>query len=290
MKSRLYFSLTLLALQVFGAGSLAVIGVNSSPGHQTVASQLPQNPKSGTVWVNPKDGAEMVFVPAGEFEMGSEDFKGSKPVHKVVLDGYYIDRTSVTVGQYLKFCDETGHKKPVAPEFNPNWSKKNHPVVNVSYLDAQAYCEWSGTKLPTEAQWEKAAAWDDAGKKKRKFPWGDEYDGKKFWRWIASDGEENGTRPVGSFPAGESPYGLLDMAGNVWNWCNDWYDEGFYGDKTGSVRNAENQSVGEKKERVVRGGSWYRGKTFYVNSAARGFNTPEYSRDDCGFRCVAGQK
>lgn len=117
---------------------------------------------------NTIDGAEMVFVPGGEFTMGSSKaekdalekqyhviggFDAELPQHKVMLDGYYIYRTPVTVAQYLKFCDETGYSRPPAPDFDPNWSKLDHPIVNVTYDDALAYCEWAGVKLPTEAQW-----------------------------------------------------------------------------------------------------------------------------------------
>jgi formylglycine-generating enzyme required for sulfatase activity len=121
------------------------------------------NPAGAKFKKNSKDDADMVFIPAGAFTMGSPQseivalggpnvsfFMSEGPQHKVMLDGYYIYRTPVTVAQYLKFCEETGHPRPPAPEFNPNWSKWDHPIVNVSYDDALAYCGWAGVKLPTE--------------------------------------------------------------------------------------------------------------------------------------------
>jgi len=246
---------------------------------------------------NAKDGAEMVFIPAGEFTMGSSQadldalvnqhsrggFKSEGPQHKVMLDGYYIYRTPVTVAQYLKFCEETGHRKPDAPKFNPNWSKRDHPIVNVSYNDALDYCAWAGVKLPTEAQWEKAARGTDG----RKFPWGDVFDRSKLWSSERDEADAGGTKPVGSFPSGASPFGVLDMAGNVYQWCRDWYDPHFYADPLAAAQNPENQSVGEMKHRVVRGGSWGDQDPVYFRSAYR-LDIPATGRDiSGGFRCVS---
>jgi formylglycine-generating enzyme required for sulfatase activity len=231
---------------------------------------------------NAKDGADMVFIPAGEFTMGDKEFTNAKP-HTVVLDGYYIYRTPVTVAQYLKFCDETGHARPKAPDFNPNWSKRDHPIVDVSYDDALAYCKWAKVKLPTEAQWEKAARGTDS----RLYPWGNAAD---------SDGLSasrpktyaTGTTPVGSFPLEASPFGVLDTAGNGYQWCSDWSDENFYSHRLATERNPENQSVGEKKLRVVRGSSWFLyWDTFAFRTAHRIF-VPDGRYDHTGFRCVSG--
>jgi len=235
---------------------------------------------------NPKDNADMIFIPAGKSVMGSNDYDDEKPIHKVTLDGYYIYRTAVTVAQYLKFCEETGHKKPSSFDFNPNWSKRDHPIVNVSYNDALAYCAWAGGRLPTEAEWEKAASWDDAKKQKRKFPWGDEFDTSKLWCSTAKVGDAGGTKSVGSFPSGESAYGVWDMAGNVWQWCSDYYDKDFYSSRLATDRNAENQSVGEKASRVFRGGSWNDDYMDDFRCSNRKYGTPIYRSNDCGFRCV----
>ncbi|MCW3094831.1 MAG: exported protein of unknown function, partial [Chthonomonadaceae bacterium] len=232
---------------------------------------------------NSKDNADMVFIPAGEFTMGSNDSDSEKPVHTVMLDGYYIYLTPVTVGQYLKFCDETGHARPPAPNFNPNWSNRDHPIVNVSYNDALAYCAWAGVKLPTEAQWEKAARGTDG----RKFPWGNDFDRSKLWA-SSKFGDAGGTKPVGSFPSGASPFGVLDMAGNVWQWCSDWYDPNFYSSRLATERNPENQSVGDQKFRVLRGGSWDSCDPLDFLSADRHDDVPDDWYNYIGFRCVSG--
>ena len=237
---------------------------------------------------NVKDGAEMVMIPAGESTMGNNASSDEKPVHQVKLDGYYIYRTPVTVAQYLKFCDQTGHAKPTAPGFNPNWSKWDHPIVNVNYNDALAYCRWAGVKLPTEAQWEKAASWNDVKKVQREFPWGDDFDSSKLQCSKSAKGDAGGTRPVGSFPSGASPYDVLHMAGNVWQWCSDWYAEEFYSSPLATERNPENQSVGQKKYRALRGGSWYGYDPHYFRSAYRLFIEPDGRDDNFGFRCVSG--
>jgi formylglycine-generating enzyme required for sulfatase activity/mono/diheme cytochrome c family protein len=231
---------------------------------------------------NARDGADMVYVPAGEFTMGSNEFEAEKPIHRVMLDGYYIYRTPVTVEQYLKFCAETGHRRPPSPDFNRNWTHFDHPIVNVSYDDALDYCHWAGGKLPTEAQWEKAARGTDGSK----FPWGNDFDGSKLWRSVNKPGDAGGTKPVGSFPSGASPYGALDMAGNVWQWCSDWYDYYFYTNRLANERNPDNQSVGEKKLRVVSSGSWNDFDPMFFRGATRIFYVPDSRLPIVGFRCV----
>jgi hypothetical protein len=215
--------------------------------------------------INPRDGAEMILIPAGEFLMGDDDMQDN-PRHKVILFDYYIYKNLVTVGMYEKFCQDTGRKMPSAPKipfapsFNPDWSKKDHPIVNVSWDDAKVYCDWAGVALPSEAQWEKAAR----GTQGRRFPWGDTFDNSKP-QWSDADG----TASVGSFPAGASPYDVLDMAGNVWQWCADWYDD-------------------KKDSRVLRGGSWLNLNPAYFRTALRiRFNPTYYRSYVSGFRCCA---
>ena len=242
---------------------------------------------------NAKDSADMIFIPAGEFTMGSNEVVNEKPIHKVHLDSYYIYRTPVTVKQYLKFCEETGYKKPNTVKFNPNWSKQDHPIVNVSYNDALEYCKWASgnspgsVRLPTEAEWEKAACWDDAKKQKRKFPWGNVFSISKLWGSKNKASDAGGTKPVGSFPSGASPYDVLDMAGNVCQWCSDWYDMKFYESRHATDLNVENQSVGEKYGRVVRGGSWVESDSYYFHSTYRDEFAPTFSDFFLGFRCVS---
>lgn len=231
--------------------------------------------------INPKDSKEMIPIPAGEFVMGSN--KGGddeKPPHIVYLDAFYIDRFPVTNAEYKKFIDATKRKPP------EHWqngkippSKENHPVVYVSWDDAKAYAQWAGKRLPTEAEWEKAASWDDVKKQKRVYPWGNYFDASRCNSIESGIGD---TTPVGKYsPQGDSFYGVADMAGNVWEWCADWYDSGYY--KDSPARNPRNDAPGQY--RVLRGGSWgyFAG---YVRVAYRNSSEPDDRDDNVGFRCA----
>jgi formylglycine-generating enzyme required for sulfatase activity len=229
----------------------------------------------GQISVNPKDDAEMVYVPAGEFLMGSNESHGSpheSPQHTVYLDGYWIYKTPVTVTQYWKFCLATGRKLP-PPQ---HASKDNHPAVNVSWEDASAYARWAGAALPTEAQWEKAARGTDG----RMFPWGNNLESVK--RRSATLNDEEQTKPVGSHPEVSSPYGAQDMTGNVWQWCADWYDENYY--RNGPARNPSGPPTGTL--RVLRGGRWFYNQPNFFPAAYRNSCAPKYWLNLCGFRCV----
>jgi len=247
------------------------------------------------------DGAEMMFVPAGEFLMGSPDADpkagdDEKPLHTVYLDAFWIDRTEVTNARYVQFlnalgehagacegrdCAETqvedkyshivrqGGRYVVEPGF------EDHPATQVSWHGAQAYCAWAGARLPTEAEWEKAARGVDG----RSYPWGNQLpdcDQAQF-------GDCGGmTVPVGSLPAGASPYGVLDMAGNVWEWVADWYDPAYYG--SSPAQNPPGPDSGVRK--VFRGGSWGYPPTF-IRAGDRARNRPTYAGFNVGFRCAA---
>jgi sulfatase modifying factor 1 len=231
---------------------------------------------------NPKDGTEVVWIPSGEFIMGSEDhgFQNEMPVRKVYLDGYYIYKNLVTVKQYKQFCSVTGRQMPQAPPFNPDWSHEDHPIVNVSWYDVQAYCLWAGASLPTEAQWEKAARGTDG----RLYPWGNTFDGSYLQHSADTLGDAGGTAPVGSFPGGISPYGALDMAGNVWQWCSDWYGEDYY--SVAPQRNPPGPANGTT--RVRRGGSWYTSLGYMRDFRCVGRLSwgPDTKNSYLGFRCV----
>ena len=223
---------------------------------------------------NPVDGAGMVWVPAGEFLMGSDDGRThERPRHPVWLDGYWIYTAPVTVAQYSRFCQTAGRTMPEAPRWG--W-KDDHPVVNVSWEDARAYCEWAGMALPTEAQWEKAARGVDG----RAYPWGDAWDPAKCAN--SAESARSGTVAVGSYPEGASPYGCLDMAGNVWEWCADWYGADYYRDAP--VQNPTGPPSGGS--RVVRGGSWYDGDADYFRCAYRYSYHPGLRDRNSGFRAA----
>jgi formylglycine-generating enzyme required for sulfatase activity len=222
--------------------------------------------------INPVDGAEMILIPSGKFIMGSDTWPNA-PKHTVTLSSYWIYKNLVTVGQYKAFCKATKHPMPVAPKkYVP---KDSFPVTNVSYDDALAYGEWAGGTLPTEAQWEKAARGADG----RDFPWGPDFDGDLCAG--SAEAKRTSPAPVGSFPAGASPYGVLDMAGNVWQWCLDWYQPDGY--TTSSPKNPIGPSIGGA--RVVRGGSWLSDNVLSFRTAYRGNQTPpEWTEENKGFR------
>jgi formylglycine-generating enzyme required for sulfatase activity len=247
------------------------------------------NSKIGDVKINPKDGAEMVWIPEGEFLMGSTDeqivnllsnnpsyksewFDREKPQHKVYLDGYWMYKYEVTVAQYEKFCTETSRAMRNAPQWG--WIE-NHPIANVTWQDAFDYAKWAGASLPTEAQWEKAAR----GTEGLTWPWGNEWDASKCNGKLK---ELRMTQPVGSHPADASSYGCMDMAGNVWEWCADWYAADYYA--TSPYKNPTGPSSGSY--RTLRGGGYggNRGDN-YNRSAYRDFYLNLYgSNYSGGFR------
>jgi len=198
--------------------------------------------------VNPKDGAELLWVPAGSFGMGStEGPPNERPVHRVSLSGFWLYQHEVTNGQFGQFAAATGFA-------DSDWQKyaegrEPHPVVRVSWEGARAYAEWAGVALPTEAQWEYAAR----GPKGSKYPWGDQWSDRKLcWWWNRGQNEDVGTFPVGSFPDGASWCGALDLAGNVYEWCADWFSPTYYAQSP--AHDPPGPEQGET--RVSRGGSW----------------------------------
>ena len=225
---------------------------------------------------------KMILIPAGEFTMGTDDrLPDEGPAHKVSLPAYYIDKYEATNLQYKKFNDATNRRSP-SHFINRTYpkGKADHPVTFVSWYDAKAYCEWAGKRLPTDAEWEKAARGTDA----RIFPWGNEFDDNKAntplrWEALKRDGD---TTPVGSFPGGVSPYGLYDMSGNVWEWTASWYLP-----YPGNKRKTENYG---EKYKVLKGGSWWDCSFYKCGISApsynRAFFLPSTRTKSFGFRCA----
>jgi formylglycine-generating enzyme required for sulfatase activity len=224
--------------------------------------------KAGTMRIHRIDGAAMVWVPGGTFTMGSIDKVGrdnEHPAHKVTLSGYWIYRDDVTVSQYRAFCTATRHAMPPWPDQRYSWKGKSgwddaalqqHPIVSVSWHDAKAYADWAKVALPTEAQWEYAAR----GPRGNNYPWGgtatvadqaNGWDPTKCANYFNSMDKGISTWPVGSFATDTSWCGARDTAGNVLDWCADWY--GAY--TSSPVTNPTGSATGSG--RVLRGGSWY---------------------------------
>jgi serine/threonine-protein kinase len=220
----------------------------------------------------------MVYVPGGTFQMGSTDSDlnaqaDEKPQHAVTLDAFWLDQTEVTNAQYNR-CVEAGRCQASAYANDTTWNGADYPVVGVSWNDATAYCQWAGGRLPTEAEWEYAAC----GPENHLYPWGNEFDPAKLNATGKEDGFEN-TAPVGRYPAGASWVGALDLAGNVWEWVNDWY--GPY--PAAAQTNPTGPDSGAS--RVLGGGSSYNDGGD-VRGAGRYFNGPDGRYSDIGVRCV----
>ena len=221
--------------------------------------------------------AAMIAIPAGEFTMGSEN-KIERPPHTVFVDTFEIDQFEVTNEQFEKFVAETGYVTDAEKAGDTSWryyskDKPQHPVVKVSWNDAKAFCEWGGKRLPTEAEWEKAARGTDG----RTYPWGSDWNVNKA---NTKEAGYRGTIIVGSFPAGASPYGVMDMAGNVSEWTSDWFQP--YPGYPGG--DSEAQYFGEKY-RVIRGGGWFSDQNL-ARTTERSASSTTLANDDVGFRCA----
>jgi len=310
-----------LALLVI-AGCAACTG-SVEPTHTAERTSSPTptpDSRLGETLARPADGAVMVYVPAGEFQMGSDyeetkyarqlckDYAGSaseaiascgpavfaneNPAHTVALDAFWVDRTEVTNGQY-QWCVDAGACAP--PVDTGSYTRKtyygdpeydNYPVVWITQQQAADYCAWAGARLPTEAEWEYAAR----GPESRVLPWGDTFEPARLnycdaqcptdMRDLKADDGFADTAPVGSFPSGVSWCGALDMAGNVREWVADWF--AYY--SAGRQENPAGPPSGTS--RIPRGGCWL-DRPDDARSANRGENEPDYTRHKVGFRCAA---
>ncbi len=260
-------------------------------------------PVAGATMMWEKDESEMVYAPAGEFLMGFSEsdveairaispeaefsVEGEKPQHEVFLDAFYIDKYEVTNARYRKCVEAGACNAPSDTAYYGNADYAQHPVVYVSWYDANAYCRWAGKRLPTEAEWEKAARDNE----EYTWPWGNTLDGNRvnfcdkncpeWWKHAPVDDRYAHTAPVGSYPEGASPYGALDMAGNVWEWVADWYDPDYYSQSP--AQNPPGPDSGSEK--VVRGGSWLNGFTD-IRARYRYKAVPTLRGKDFGFRCA----
>lgn len=237
----------------------------------------------------------MVLIPAGEFLMGGDMAANEYPPHKVYLDNYFIGKYEVTFEEYETYCRETGYNVPVDPQCflqpDPSMLGATMPVMNVARSEAKAYCKWLSKKsgkhyrLPTEAEWEKAAR---GGLDEKEYPWGNEDPwADRIYRanygpglnqsfvW-GKDGYQH-TAPVGAYPP--NGYGLYDMAGNVWEWCQDWYDSKYY--EQSPAVNPEGPSKGFRG--VIRGGC-YSSKKSHLRCATRVALSPDTLDHLVGFR------
>ena len=256
----------------------------------------------GSTWVSPMDGSIMVYIPAGEFIMGSDPgepyFWGAEaPKHTIYLEAFWIQRTEVTNRMYTECLADGACPSPeysnsnTHPEYFNDPAYADYPVIYVTYMAAEAYCQWIGARLPSEAEWEKAARGTDG----RLYPWGNqELDSNRAnfcdagcpnpnedeIESVFDDGYQD-TAPVGSYPDGTSPYGALDMAGNVLEWVSDWYAVDYYG--SSPYENPSGPNSGSRHP--IRGGSWYNGREG-LRAAARASLAPDGTYETLGFRCA----
>lgn len=261
----------------------------------TLAQAVPISPDVASptdLLINHADGAQMVHIPAGIFTMGSTAadiaairaqhpgakaalFEGEQPQHRVTLDDYFIYKYPVTVAQFRRFSEATGQDPPHVP----SWPlEETQPVINVNWHEANAYAEWAGVRLPTEAQWEKAARGTNA----LTYPWGNSWDPTKCCHSVGSQRNYR-TAPIGATPAGRSPYGVEEMAGNVWEWCADWYYV-FYYQSTPSLNP---RGPSHAAQHVIRGGSWHDLDAYAFRCAYRNMSDPLQKASYLGFRCVS---
>jgi len=269
------------------AGETVTTGPEDSTEVPTMTEAPTTTASAPSSEITDSKGVVMVLVPAGEFPMGGGDLNAEpdeKPVHTVNLDDYYIDKFEVTNAAYIACVEDAGACKPPIHKDSFTRSKyygvaeyDEYPVVYVNWNMAKTFCEWRGARLPTEAEWEKAARGTDG----RIYPWGTGVDCQKA-NYAGPNGCFGGTSKVGSFDAGKSPYGVYDMAGNVWEWVADWYSESYY--QVSPAANPLGPDSGQS--RVLRGGSWNRSE-YDIRASNRNRYGSTYNNFDIGFRCAS---
>jgi len=226
------------------------------------------------------DGMVLVHIPSGSFTMGNSDeeaYYDEAPEHEVYLDEYYIDKFEVTNKQYA-LCVKAGEcSPPEIKDFYHYSNYENQPVVYVDWMQAKTYCNWVERDLPTEAQWEKAARGTD----KRIYPWGNEEPNENLANFYLTSPKS--IFEVGSFPDGTSPYGVMDMAGNVWEWVNDWYGDNYYSEIKNSIKDPQGPNSGDGH--VIRGGA-FQNTPWIIRTTTRMQSYLDSNGRDIGFRCA----
>jgi formylglycine-generating enzyme required for sulfatase activity len=244
----------------------------AGPRHDLVP--IGKNPQGYQESWRVRDGAVVVRIPAGEFLMGSPEGQGEpdeRPQHRVYVSEFLIDKTEITWRQFRKFAEAKGSPLPPAPAWG---TPDDYPAAFVLWEEAQSYCEWVGGRLPTEAEWEKAARGTDG----RKYSWGNEWEPQ---RCNSISGGLHRPESVGSYPGCVSPYGVLDMPGSMWEWCADRYGESYYAESPS--RNPKGPTSG--RLRVMRGGAWM-SQPLWLRAAYRFKASPSSRNNDHGFRCA----
>ena len=255
------------------------------PTETTAPTAVPATPTPvlgvGSTMLSEKDGMTMVYVPAGECQMGSDQYDDEKPIHTVYLDAYWIDQTEVTNALYAQCVADGACDAPAKSKSNTHSSYygnpefDNYPVLYVSWGAANTYCAWAGRRLPSEAEWEKAAGWDADAQSQRTYPWGSEIN-SAYANYGLNVGD---TTRVGSYESGQSFYGAYDMAGNVWEWTSSLPKSYPYSAQDGR------EDLLSSDSRVLRGGSWGDVGS-YLRSASRIGLYPTDTSSVIGFRCA----
>ena len=279
MKPVLFITFILLCTSLVSASAQEAV-----PTHDPFSYQAATLEPAARPYDTNKDSVEMILIPEGTFLMGSDDegaLPPSKPAHEVRLDEYWIDQYEVSNAQYAK-CVEAKHctepmdfSSATRPDYYTNPDYANYPVIHVTYYQATAYCTWAGKRLPTEAEWEKAARGTDS----RLYPWGNRL--PKDIPAQVNQFSGGDTVPVDSFPEGASPYGVYNMEGNVWEWCADQYDPYYYSSSPAENPNAFTGG----NDYVIRGFAWsypFSTLTIYTRNYSYILN----HNYDLGFRCA----